>query len=231
MKMKKLAFICWVVLLSVSSCMEQPFGDDGSAERIDTIPMMVMQIQKCSRLYSAEYQLHKIITHNDSRKLKGSILTQGFNIDLPIGKRKIAIPIEATVKAYIDFADFSEKNVSRRGDKIEIVLPDPKVVITSTRINHEEVKQYVAFLRRNFSDEELTAYEHEGREAIVQELPQLGIVEMARQSAASMLIPMIEQMGFAEGDVKITFRKNYSINDFKTLLDNTLENGNKEKQK
>jgi hypothetical protein len=121
--------------------------------------------------------------------------------------------------------------VSRRGDKIEIILPDPKVVITSTRINHDEVKQYVAFLRRNFSDEELTAYEHEGREAIVQELPQLGIVEMARQSAASMLIPMIEQMGFAEGNVKITFRKNYSINDFKTLLDNTLENGNKKEQK
>ena len=230
MKMKKLAFICLVALMSFGSCMDQPFGDDGSSERIDTIPMMVMQIQKCSRLYSAEYQLHKIITYHDSRKLKGSILSQDFRFDLPLGKRKIAIPIEATVKAYIDFSDFSEKNVSRHGDKIEIILPDPKVVLTSTRINHDEVKQYVAFLRRNFSDEELTSYEHEGREAIIQELPQLGIIEMARQSAASTLIPMIEQMGFSEGDVKITFRKNYSVNDFKTLLDNTLENGNKKEQ-
>ena len=174
--------------------------------------------------------MHKIITYHDSRKLKGSILSQDFRFDLPLGKRKIAIPIEATVKAYIDFSDFSEKNVSRHGDKIEIILPDPKVVLTSTRINHDEVKQYVAFLRRNFSDEELTSYEHEGREAIIQELPQLGIIEMARQSAASTLIPMIEQMGFSEGDVKITFRKNYSVNDFKTLLDNTLENGNKKEQ-
>lgn len=211
--------------------MDLSTGGDDSTERVDTIPMMVMQIQKCSRLYSAEYQLHKIITHKDNRKLKGSILGQGFGIDLPIGKRKIAIPIEATVKAYIDFSDFSEKNVKRNGDNIEIILPDPKVVITSTRINHDEVKQYVAFLRRNFSDEELTAYEHEGRQAIVQELPQLGIIEMARQSAASTLIPMIEQMGYGEENVKITFRKNFSVSDFKTLLDNTLENGNKKKQK
>lgn len=220
-----------MAVASVVSCVDQQADGDGADQRVDTIPMMVMQIQKCSRLYTAEYQLHKIITHNDNRKLKGSILSQDFSIDLPIGKRKIAIPIEASVKAYIDFSDFSEKNVSRRGGKIEVILPDPQVVITSTRINHDEVKQYVAFLRRNFSDEELTAYEHAGREAIVRELPQLGIIEMARQSAAATLIPMIEQMGFAQGDIKITFRKNFTVNDFKTLLDNTLENGNKKKQK
>lgn len=41
---------------------------------LDTIPMMVMQIQKCSRLYTAEAQVHRIITHDDQLRLKGSIL-------------------------------------------------------------------------------------------------------------------------------------------------------------
>ena len=32
-------------------------------ESIDTIPMLVTQVQKCSRLYSAEVKVRKIITH------------------------------------------------------------------------------------------------------------------------------------------------------------------------
>ena len=70
---------------------------------LDTIPMMVMQIQKCSRLYTAEAQVHRIITHDDQLRLKGSILKNEFDISLPGGKRKVAIPMDATLKAYIDF--------------------------------------------------------------------------------------------------------------------------------
>ena len=113
-----------------------------------------MQIQKQSRLYSTECHVHKIISHNDSQQLLGSILGQQFSIDLPLGKRSVAIPIDATVKAYIDFGEFTDNNVRRRGDQIEIILPDPKLEITSTRINHDEVKQYVPLLRKNFTDEE-----------------------------------------------------------------------------
>ena len=103
---------------------------------IDTIPMMVMQIQKCSKLYTAEYKVHKIITHDDKMKLNGSFMKKDFSINLPLGSRKIAIPMDATLKAYIDFANFNEDNVKRQGDKIEIILPDPHVTLTSTRINH-----------------------------------------------------------------------------------------------
>ena len=42
--------------------------------------------------------------------------------------RKVAIPMDATLKAYVDFSGFSAKNVNRQGDKIEIILPDPKVM-------------------------------------------------------------------------------------------------------
>ncbi len=59
---------------------------------LDTIPMMVMQIQKCSRLYTAEAQVHRIITHDDQLRLKGSILKNEFDISLPGGKRKVAVP-------------------------------------------------------------------------------------------------------------------------------------------
>ncbi|WP_039867860.1 DUF4230 domain-containing protein [Hoylesella timonensis] len=197
---------------------------------IDTIPMMVMQIQKCSKLYTAEYKVHKIITHDDKMKLNGSFMKKDFSINLPLGSRKIAIPMDATLKAYIDFADFNEDNVKRQGDKIEIILPDLHITLTSTRINHDEIKQYVALTRSRFSDEELSSYERQGREAIIKDIPSMGMMDMARESAARTLIPMIEQMGFEESNITISFRKHYTLNDIKSLLDKTtIEHGNNAK--
>lgn len=217
-RMKRiLAFTAMLVLLA-SSCNRESRKLDSDLP-VDTIPMMVMQIQKCSKLYTAEYHLHKIVTHKDQMRLKGTILAQKFDITLPVGNRRIAIPMDATLKAYIDFNGFSEKNIRRRGEKIEVTLPDPKVELTSSRINHQEIKKQLSILRKNFSDEEMTNYEKQGRAAILNEIPNLGIIEMARESAANTLIPMICQLGYKEEDITITFRKKYTSDDFPILLD------------
>ena len=222
--MKGYLFFFLSIILVTTSCSHQRSGQEDSP--VDTIPMMVMQIQRCSRLYSVEYPVHKIITHDDQKKLTGTFLKHNFSINLPLGKRKIAIPVDATVKAYIDFCDFSEKNVKRKGNKIEIILPDPKVVLTSSKVNHTDIKQYVAITRSHFSDEELTRYEQQGREAIIKDIPKMGIMETARESAAHTLIPLLEQMGFKEENITITFRKKFSWSDVQQLIDQTtLENG------
>lgn len=188
-------------------------GGDGDApaeaERIDTIPMMVQQIQQCSKLYTAEYKVHKIVTHDDVVGLSGKALGKDFSLKLPsLGKRKVAIPINATLKAYIDMSAVKVEDIHRDGDKIEIVLPKPHVVMTSSSIEHEEVKQYVAVLRSNFSDEELSNYEAQGRKAIIADIPKLKLPEMAKASAARMLIPIVARMGFRQENVTITFIEN-----------------------
>ena len=53
-------------------------------EAVDTVPMMVTQLKKCSRLYTTEIRVHKIITHNDEKTIKGSFLGNKFNINLPL---------------------------------------------------------------------------------------------------------------------------------------------------
>lgn len=178
-----------------------------ASEPVDTIPMMISQLRKCSRLYTSEYRIHKIITHEDQVKLSGTVLQKDFNIDLPIGERRIAIPMEATVKAYVDFSKFSKDNVERRGDKLTVYLPDPQIVLTSTRINHKEIRRQVALMRRNFSDKELADYEQQGRKAIVEATKQMDIDENVRQHAANTIIPMIVAMGFRQEDITVTFRK------------------------
>jgi len=183
--------------------------------------MLIMQIQKCSKLYTTEYQIHKIVTHDDVVKLQGSLLKQNINIKLPLGDRKVAIPMDATLKAYIDFSNFSEKNIERDGQKITILLPDPKVELTSSRINQKEIKSYVGLVRAGFSDAELTNYEQQGREAIIQSIPRMGITEMARENAARTLVPMIQQMGYREEDITIAFRKEFKPYDVRKFLEFT----------
>ena len=191
-------------------------GDEQSDEV--ELPDIVMQVQQQARLYSTEYRLHKIITQDDTRQLQGSILNQKYKLDLPLGKRSIAVPIEATVKTFVDFGEFSEKNVKRNGEKIEIILPDPQFEITSTRVNHDEVKQYIPLLRSNFSDAELTALTQAGRAAVAKDLPKLNLSESARQNAARALIPMLAAMGFDESQITVTFRKKFTVSEISSFL-------------
>jgi hypothetical protein len=195
-------------------------GDTAQVIVTDTVPSLVIQIQKCARLYTTEYHIHKIVTHNDILKLKGNILRKDIDIKLPLGERKIAFPMDATLKAYIDFSDFSESNIERNGDKITILLPDPKVVMTSSKINRNEVKEYVGLTRSYFTDKELSSYEQQGRQAILNSVSQLGIKQTAQENAARVLVPMLREMGYKEENITIAFRKSLDI---MKLINSNLE--------
>lgn len=178
-----------------------------SPGRSDTVPMLILQVQKCSKLYTAEYRVHKIVTHDDALRLKGQLMSKQFNLKVPLADRKIAIPMDAKIKAYIDFSEFSEQNIERSGNQITIILPDPQVVMTSSKIDQQNVKQYVGLTRAHFSDEELANYQQQGREAILQSIPDMGIEETARANAAKVLVPMLTQLGYEEQNITIAFRK------------------------
>ena len=197
-------YACATALLLLS-CSGGKDDEPVVAETVDTIPMMVQMVQQCSRLYTAEYRVHKVVIHDDAISLQGRALGKDFSLRLPAGRRKVAIPVDATLKAYVDMGAVTEQDIRRNGDKIEIVLPKPHVVMTSSSIDHDGIKQYVAVLRSNFSDEELSGYESQGRKAIIADIPRLGILEMAKAGAARQLIPLIAQMGFRQEDVTVTF--------------------------
>lgn len=202
---KSLSHLTLLLLAIILSASCKRGGTDGGGASIDTIPMMVQQIKECSRLYTAEYKVHKIITHSDTSKISATVLGQKLNLNLPGGRRKVAIPIDAVLKAYIDFSNFSEDNVRSEGGKIYIDLPNPHVVITSSKIDHEGIKKYVSIIRSDFSDEELALYEKQGRQDIINDIPNLGILNTARRSAASQLLPLISMLGIPQENIVITF--------------------------
>lgn len=222
---KPLITIVAIACISFCSCQGCKEAETTKGEAYtDTLPALITQVQKCSRLHTAEYDIHKIVTYDDVVRMKGSMFNRNFDVKLPIGDRKIAIPMDVKLKAYIDFSGFSEKNIERDGKKITVILPDPKVVLASSKIDHAGTKEYVALTRSRFTDAEMAAFEQQGRQSVIDAIPQMGIIETSRKNAARVLIPMIEQLGYAESDITITFRKDLKAAYPDILLDkSTIE--------
>ena len=216
--MTKRLLIPALILCCCCACHQQQEPAEEVPPPVDTLSTLVMQVQQCSRIYTTAYQIHKVVTHDDVIRLKGTFLAQDFNFKMPLGDRKIAIPMDATLKAYIDMSEFSERNVEKVGRKIIITLPDPQVTLTSSKIDQKNIKEYVGLVRSHFTDAEMADYEQQGRAAIIGSIPQLGIIATAQENAARVLVPLITQMGYREEDIVIQFRKEYGLRDIQTLI-------------
>lgn len=220
--MKKILYFLFIIGLLTAACSGS--SSEPAETRKDSLPILVSKIQKCSRLYTTEYQVHKIVTHNDQKSFEGSIFGHKFSWNIPATTRKVAIPIYATLKGYVDFSDFSEANVRRDSNRIEIVLPDPQVILTSSRIDHKRVKDRVSFFRSNFSDEELSNFERQGRESIIKSIPKLDIQERTRVSATRLLIPIVEKFGYSPESITVSFRKEFTP-DSLIIIDQSEKHG------
>ena len=192
------------------ACHEDAVQVDQSADT-DNTPTLLTQVQKCSRLYTTEYHIHKIVTHDDVVRLKGNLLKKDFDFALPLGERKIAIPMDATVKAYIDMSEITEENIERDGDKVTIVLPDPKLTLTSSKIRQQDIREYVGVMRSHFTDREMASYEQQGRQAIIDHLSHLNFLTTAQENATRVLVPILVQMGYKEENITIAFRKGLNL--------------------
>ena len=210
---------CFVIVLCLS-LLSACRGKETKAEavRVDTFSL-VMQVKECARLYTAEYEVHKLVLKDDPLRVKGNLFQRTFDVKVPIGERKVMIPLDVTLKAYIDFTGFGEKNVLRSGDRIVVTLPDPRVVVTSSRINHDEVKQFVSLTRSDYTSAELADFTRQGEDEILASVPQLGILEMARENAAHVLVPMLTRLGYDERNIVVSFRKDFTAADMPLLLE------------
>ncbi len=198
--MKRLVLL--IPLLLLAACSERKETD---AEREFSPVELATRIRQCSRIYTSEYQVSKIVVRHDERRIKGKLLGVDVDMATPGGERVIAVPIEGVLKAYVDMAELDDESVRRDGDSIEIVLPDPKIVLTSTRVRADEIKKQVGMLQSEFTDSELTALQRQGRDSLVAAIPHLGLIENARESAARRLIALLTSFGFEEEKIRITF--------------------------
>lgn len=208
--MNKVLLLLPVIIgvMLVTGCRKQTESPRMSAE--DSLALTILKVNDCARLYTSEIDVHKIVTFDDVSHLKGSFFSHPFDIKLPLGSRKVAIPVDATLKASIDFSHFSKENVqvdtTGGKRKLIITLPDPQITVTASKVDHAGTREYVSWLRSNFSDAELTTFTKQGIDEIVKSIPQMKLMETCRQHAVYVLVPMFTELGYKEEDITIVFR-------------------------
>lgn len=207
--MGRTRFILIVIGLCLGACADThaPHTSGGAS----AAEMAALAISGTDRLYTTECVVRKIITYDDVVKVRGNVFSRDFDIKVPQPERKILIPLEARIKAYVDFSNFTEKNVSIDSSYVRITLPDPEIELTSTKIDHAGVIQYVELGRKRFSQQEITEFANQGREAILKAVPRETLIARAREHAYNTIVPIIENMGYDPDRITVEFRSDLDL--------------------
>lgn len=94
--------ILFLLSLVIVGCGKKQNAKTEGKTDVDTLEALATHISACSKLYTSQYDLRKIMVYTDTTSINGNFLNQHIKMNVPFSDRKIAIPITATAKAYID---------------------------------------------------------------------------------------------------------------------------------
>lgn len=151
------------------------------------------ELSAAGELVTCEYTVSKVIKADDMVPWK-------------IGERKILFCCNAYLKAGIDMTDYKPEKtlIDPERKSVILVLPPPKIL--SVNIPVEEIRQvysHVTGLRMDFSAEERGRLLQQGEEAILLDVPKMGIIRDARQNAATFFESFLRRLGYE--DINIYF--------------------------
>jgi hypothetical protein len=153
----------------------------------------------CAELGTVEYTITKLIMVDDDALYK-------------FGDRKIIFSCRTTMKAGIDLKDFTKEDVkvSDKGRTVTINLPQPKVL--SFNMSAEDIKlEYskVSGLRTGFNTDERSSLLKQGEKAIVDDAPNLGIYEDAKENATDFFKALLAHSGFE--NINVCFKEEEKV--------------------
>ncbi|MBR4065697.1 MAG: DUF4230 domain-containing protein [Bacteroidaceae bacterium] len=148
----------------------------------------------CAELGTVEYTITKLIITDDDSFFK-------------FGDRKIIFSCRTTMKAGIDLKEFTKEDVkvSEDNKSVEVNLPHPKVL--SFNMAAEDIKlEYskVSGLRTDFNTDERNDLLKQGEKAILDDAPNLGIYEDAKENASDFFKALLANCGFE--NVNVSFK-------------------------
>lgn len=145
----------------------------------------------CAELGTVEYTITKLIMVDDDALYK-------------FGDRKIIFSCRTTMKAGIDLKEFTKEDVvvSKDGNTVVVNLPQPKVL--SFNMSADDIKlEYakVSGLRTDFNTNERNDLLKQGEKAILDDAPNLGIFDDAKENATDFFKALLAQCGYTNVDV------------------------------
>lgn len=170
----------------------------------DKSSMALSSIERTPRLYVVQYNVHKILTYEDVSTLEvldGNPLWGKLSIPI-LGDRKIALPVDATIRGYIEFDGTSVEEVD---GKVVVTLAMPQLEMTSSVVDYDREKQFLSWNRFSFSEEEKETILRTGKRKILQEMKWSDVMDRSRKSAFNALLPILEGCGYAPENVVVRF--------------------------
>jgi len=169
-------YLILLILLSLAGC-----NDKKLPTPVETVSML----QEIEELGTVEYTISKVIKADDNKTW------------FKAGDRKILINCEAIIKAGINMKELSEKDLSRSGKTITILLPQPKIL--SVNIPPEKINvafEKVGMFRDPFSGKERDALMVQAERQIINSGLELGIIDQAKINTQLLLSRLLMQLGF-----------------------------------
>ena len=175
--MKHSGIILLLFAFGIASCEKSPE---------DLVAQKVKSLSEMSELGTVEYTVKKIIKADDAAWYK-------------YGERKILFSSISYLKAGVDMKNFSaDKVVIDKGAKsITATLPKPKLL--SFNMPPESIHQEfvnVSGFRLNFSPEEKQNLKVQAEEDIIDDIPNLGILEDAEENARDFFVALFSLVGY-----------------------------------
>ena len=170
-------FFFLTLLLLICSC----------SENVTVKESEIYEIRNIGTLSTTEYTVGKVVKLSDGGEW------------YKYGDRKILMSCKARIKAGIDLNEIREEDIKADGTKIEITLPQPKIVSfeMDPRLVKTEMKEVNGF-RSDFSQDEKNRIMQLGEKAIRKDLKELRILEDANDNAKQFVREFYGQMGFEE---------------------------------
>lgn len=154
----------------------------------------ILALKTMSDLATTEYTVTKIVKANDN------------NTWYTLGDRKILISCQATVKAGIDLSQLNEDDIIANGKKIEIHLPQPKLVsLNMPPANIKVEYEAVGPLRSDFSSAERDALMVQAEQQIRNSIEDMGVYKTAKEHTITFFMSYLRRLDFE--DIKLTFDK------------------------
>ena len=145
----------------------------------------------CAELGTVEYTVTKLVIVDDEAFYK-------------FGDRKIIFSCRTTMKAGIDLKDFKKEDVvvSEDGKSVNVTLPQPKIL--SFNMSAEDIKlefAKISGMRTAFNTDERNELLKQGEKAILDDAPNLGIYNDAKENAVEFFTTLLVQCGYESVDV------------------------------
>jgi hypothetical protein len=162
----------------------------------------IFALREMSELATVEYTLSKVVKASDNGTW------------FKVGRRKIALSIQAYVKAGIDLGAIKDEQVLVENNKIVIQLPHARLI--TLNIPPEEIKEEVeetGFFRDGFKNDEKENLLAQAEQSIRKSVDSLGILKTAEDNAVNFIGNFLKRLGYKE--VLVTFD---DINQYKKPL-------------